>query len=138
MVTPAMTGQIENGELPGNLDYNATWQTFSSPKARELNIPEETWADALNWAGIVNVITEPVYDYHLPSMGTWQQDVCIDFTPGLSPAGQIMFEAVMYKAKITRKESVTYRDEELCKAFILWKPECQLTADCITQFIREN
>ena len=138
MATPAMTKQMENGELPDNLDYNATWQTFSSPEARELDIPEEIWAEALHWAGIPNVVTEPTYDYHISSMGKWQQDVCIDFTTGLSPTGDIMFEAIMYKAKITRKESVTYRDEKLCKAFILWKPACQLTTDCITGFIRHN
>lgn len=138
MLTQEITEQIEDGEFPDNMDFNAAWHTFAGPEAVELDIPDEIWAEALDWADITNVIREPGYDYEIPGMGKWEQDVCIDFTAGLSPTGGIMFEAVMYKAKITKKETVTYRDQELCRAFILWKPESQLTDECIKHFIRKN
>ena len=138
MSTAEMTEQINNGELPDDLDYSASWQTFANQQATDLDIPEETWAEALDWAGIDNVLKEHPYDYHIPSMGMWEQDACIDFSPGISPTGAILFEAVMYKAKITRKQSFTYRDQELCRAFLLWNPDSPVTSDCITRFIRQN
>ena len=138
MLSPEIIDQLENHQLPDNLEYAGKLEVFTSNEAKELQIPHDLFENTLNDAGIDNVLLEPGYDYHLGGISRWEQDVGIDFTASLAPCGAIIFQAVMYKAKITRKETVSYRDEPLCKAFILWEPENKHTSEVIKRFIKEN
>ena len=138
MTTQADIEQIENGELPDDLDYEGTFLVFPDQAAAELGIAPNTWTEALAWAGLENVLLEPGYDYHLGGLGNWEQDVGIDFTAGLSPTRSILVHAAMYKARITRKETVTFRDQPLCQAFIAWEPASPRTKDLLTRLLQDR
>ena len=137
-ISPELMDMIKDREFPDNLEIQANWITLAYPEAEALGIPAEVWQEALDCAGILNVLAEPGYDHHIPGLGPWAQDVGIDFHPGISPTGDIIFEAVMYKAEITRKATLSHRDQELCRAFVIWRPESAMTIEFARAFIRTN
>lgn len=42
----------------------------------------------------------------------------------------------MYRAEITRKTTVSHRGQELCRAFIIWRPGSARTAEFTKAFIQ--
>lgn len=69
VITPDLMEMIQDREFPSGLDLQAKWITLASTEAKVLDIPDEAWQEALDWAGILNVLAEPGYDYHIPGLG---------------------------------------------------------------------
>ncbi len=121
------------------LDWDGNYTVLTPPKAKELDIDTPSiWAYALECAGIENVLTEPGYDYHM-AIGPFEQHVGVDFTAGLSPTGNdIIFEAQMYRANITRKAIHSFRNQPICHAIIAWQPKQSQTAEVVRRFLQEQ
>ena len=122
MLTEEQKEQILNGEIPDDLDMTAQLRVAPSNEAQLLGMDEGVWTEALSLSGARNIIQDGTYDYHMPQLGPWKQDVGIDFTAQVRDTGEIVFHAQMFKATMTRKETLSHRDQPLASAVIGWDP----------------
>ena len=138
MLTEEQKEQILNGEIPDDLDMTAQLRVAPSNEAQLLGMDEGVWMEALSLSGARNIIQDGTYDYHMPQLGPWKQDVGIDFTAQVRDTGEIVFHAQMFKATMTRKETLSHRDQPLASAVIGWDPKSEVTRKFFAEFIRQN
>ena len=138
MLTEEQKEQIQNQEIPDDLDMTAQLRVSQSKEAHLLGMDEEVWTEALSLSGPRNIIQDGTYDHHMPQLGPWKQDVGIDFTAQVRETGEIVFHAQMFKATITRKETLSHRDQQLASAVMDWNPESEVTQEFVAEFIRHN
>ena len=138
MLTEAHKQQIQDAEIPDNLDMVATATVDQDQDADALGIDETVWNEAFTRSDARNIIQAGKYDYHLPEIGPWKQDIGIDFTPKTRETGEVVFDARMFKATITSHETTSHRDQPLATAIIGWNPRSALTKEFVTGFLRHN
>ena len=125
-------------ELEQLLDWSAILTVKTSPEARTLNLDDPgLWVDALDWAGISNVLESPDYEYR----SSRNFHIAISFTAGLSPARtDILADASMYRTAQShvQGENTILPEQHLCRAIIVWDPKDPTTKETVTRFPREQ
>ncbi len=137
MLSPEIEETIANGALPPSLDYNGTYQVFTSQTARNLSIPDDDWESPLDQIDMEELILEPPASWHMVT-GPWDKLVTVDMTAGISPHDGILISAVMYPAESIHRETVTDRDNKLAQALIYYSPASEYTREVINRYLQVN
>ena len=138
MLTEAQKEQVRDQEIPDDLDMTAELRVSQSNEAHLLGMDEGVWTEALSLSEAKNIIRDGTYDYHMPEIGPWKQDVGIDFTARVGDTGEIVFHALMFKATMNRKERLTHHDQPLASAVIGWNPKSEVTKEFVAEYIQQN